>query len=1124
MRAIDWTKQLLGRHGLERPDGRPLYQYRITDAEFESLTELLKLSSLMGIENISKIFAWDQCFVFYASEWWRRYYKGTWGWDGIFNAIGIDYSELNVNKRNDLIEMGLVRWHRDIRHKDNGDRQLLGTIATEGGLPLHQFSESGGWLAKVLNPVIKKHLSKGLSITTLITSYDDFIPKSYHSDEMIEILTDIVETITQLRQEHQLELKEKPIRWLESNVPTWRDKFPLPIDNDAARSLLGELINTASKEKNEQTNNPFEVERYLVQLETSSPRIAAQIDLPSFVPLESIELDNTEGNIPANFIVEVVDPNGTSWPWCRGVLTGFREKQGFKFSGKVFKLIGTDAIKELNLRFNASGDIFYEMPLINGIALETELPWLFRSIDSKWLLHGMASQTIKDPNALVYIPSRFLCQCCGDYSTLKKGSEFLSGHIYTLTGSVQCTDEDSQFKISSGKEDSVIQYQLSGQRYAHYSHPSEIYIGKPSLMENNLITGFTKKINNNRVLAKLVGVKESWRSLSQIKQGYYEIKLQDSKGNILLRKRVGILDDAFSYKLKPDNQQVKNGSIILNGSYDCRLEASEDLQSNLIKECGNTKIQLQAKETPPPYIDIFLNPQQQRQELILRFPFPSNGSLLFNADGELIPFSTPLYLADLRGYRLKVFDNRFISERKVTLNFLLVDADMDSISLKDIYIELPVRLTNQVTEFVINDWLDPIKALLGVSSSPDSEVRISLLMNGKEQFCLHIRQFANMMEGKYEEGHVKLTPSAYARVSPGELAGIKVHALYLNQPEQADFILVPQTTEGVVMGEWLFEPEKRTPGPWIIYPSSESAINFRPILWNVDNTTSEIMIADTLSKATVILNTELRENAIRRVLRKMASNFDHKSWAYLNSLWKKTSHLPTPTFDIWKIAISEPGFMASLLLHNHDDLVEKLENELPLLWELIPLSDWKQALLIWKSRTAKKLDEEEQDLITNLLFNKIKRIESLSLSMAGIGKILKLELLGENSPELQAIEMILPHQIGVEMQGLLRRKANEKWPELLSRKIITYHQELDHSYNRLLKIPNNFQQSIAFLPAVLVWDMLSDDSFLGASPTAVDIFKIKQLKSFDEDWFNSIFQYLSVWLYQHHKEKEPTYA
>lgn len=249
MTPANWAKHLLERHNIPWADGRSLYRYHVTDSEFYELTKLLKLSSIMDIQHITSISKWDACFVMYASEWWRRHYIGKWGWDGIFESIGISNDELPISHRNRLIESGLRLWKREIRRNQNGKRQFLGTIATEGGLPLNQLKSSGGWLAKILGAVVKKHLSKGLSLSTLLENYQDDIPSSYYSEELLHVLEDIAQSVVSLRQEHKLEEKPEPIKWLNNNNPQWREIFSLPIDNEVARSLLGDLISTAAKER-----------------------------------------------------------------------------------------------------------------------------------------------------------------------------------------------------------------------------------------------------------------------------------------------------------------------------------------------------------------------------------------------------------------------------------------------------------------------------------------------------------------------------------------------------------------------------------------------------------------------------------------------------------------------------------------------------------------------------------------------------------------------------------------------------------------------------------------------------------------------------------------------------------
>ena len=64
MKPLEWVKVILERHDLDKPDGRPLYQYRLTDSEFEELQALLKLSANLGFQNVSRLLLmWDAAFV-----------------------------------------------------------------------------------------------------------------------------------------------------------------------------------------------------------------------------------------------------------------------------------------------------------------------------------------------------------------------------------------------------------------------------------------------------------------------------------------------------------------------------------------------------------------------------------------------------------------------------------------------------------------------------------------------------------------------------------------------------------------------------------------------------------------------------------------------------------------------------------------------------------------------------------------------------------------------------------------------------------------------------------------------------------------------------------------------------
>jgi hypothetical protein len=305
MKPVEWVNKLMERHGLQKPDGRPLYQYRILDNEYQELLSMLRLSSHLGFQNISgRMLLWDAVMVFYASEWWRRHYIGQWGWEGIFDSIGLSWSDITIGRRNSLVEIGLRRWGRDVRERE-GRRQFLGTVATEGGLPLNQLVESGGWLKWVLGPVVKKHIARNLPVDAMIEAHESNIPGSYRSPEIKQVLEDIVLSIVSLRNTHQLQNKDKPLDWLDANVEEWWNDFPLPVDNDIARSLLRELIVIAGDTPAIEKANPFILDRYLINADYA-PELHAKLEMPRYVSCEALPLLEFS-NLPGRFELVVKD-------------------------------------------------------------------------------------------------------------------------------------------------------------------------------------------------------------------------------------------------------------------------------------------------------------------------------------------------------------------------------------------------------------------------------------------------------------------------------------------------------------------------------------------------------------------------------------------------------------------------------------------------------------------------------------------------------------------------------------------------------------------------------------------------------------------------------------------------
>jgi hypothetical protein len=104
-----WLQDLLRSRNLPQPDGRPLYAYRLTDTEFDSLQQLLTRKDHRDIEAMGGEDHFLTCWFLYASEWWKRCYSGgAWSWTPIFKSI--NFEDLESLQRTEWVEAASKFW------------------------------------------------------------------------------------------------------------------------------------------------------------------------------------------------------------------------------------------------------------------------------------------------------------------------------------------------------------------------------------------------------------------------------------------------------------------------------------------------------------------------------------------------------------------------------------------------------------------------------------------------------------------------------------------------------------------------------------------------------------------------------------------------------------------------------------------------------------------------------------------------------------------------------------------------------------------------------------------------------------------------------------------------------
>ncbi len=1108
-----WLKQFLESKDHTKPDDHPLYRYRMGNDDFESLKITLKTSAMLGVANLINVTGWNAAFVIYAAEWWRREYDGSsWKWENLFKSFGADVNELSTTQRNLIVETGLRYWRRDVKII-NGSSRYLGTIATEGGLPLNQLKNAkNDWLSRVFKQVIPKFTrlqQTGIDAAELIAECE-YIPKTYRSQREIHaILGDMVTMVVNLKREYQLQDRDKPDSYLDEHAPAWRDRFPLPIDDTVGAALLSDMIATAAK-ADDTLAMPMRSNRRL----GDDGSVQLQLEFAGFIALENLKFAEAE-TVPGRVEVELIGSDGTARQLGIALKTNYKQKPSLQMPKRPATIKGGAALLGYSIRFKHLADTLKEIPLIGGEALANDVPWVFVQRDGQWQLAGLASFNTRALQVRVLYSDNWTCEHTDGQSL---PTTMPNTALLEASGTLRLSDNEGNiFTIKTAQTRASDYYYLEGKKLGFASNPSESYIGLPTLRCTDPETGNSQTIPAAKLTARPVNSKQIWQPLAYIMRGIYEIRLVE-QGAIVFRKKCVLLPETFAIRFKPSANSL-DGTIFFDVIGNAKIICESAIEHNISQENGGYRLDLFADQTPPSQVKVALRWQGMAEMLTLSLPYPARGGQIIDAEGNRQSSGQPMFQDQLHGVRLRLFNEQPNWKRHLQIDFTLVDSSLDD--LRDLRFFAKLEKKGAVIELAVIDYLDWIKTLLAVSSNLDSTVQLTVYENGAELLKARIARYAYSLQRILAQGTIGLSQPNHARLSYDVLIGIALKAMRLSQPEQDHIELEVQQSAGTPTGSWLFQPEKRVAEPWLIYPVAKSTLPLRPILWAVGYEPDAPYHSDTdvsvLHSAVKIGPTEARQEAIKRILLAMSKDFSHSGWGYLQQLWRHCPHLPLSSFDVWIIAVTEPQILAALVLQMDAALIEKLTIELPVFWELLPLADWLAVYSAYQEH-LKQIGLDEADL-PNFMAKRIDKIAAACESLEVVAKILKRSLCGIQHQDLQ-IRFLSPEQLaqmlGEQRQELDRRQADSDWPTALKQELSSTWQQLNRNQQLGLDLENmsEHHRAVVALPVLLAIRCADTGTLEMDANNAPSIFKLKCLKTFDEDWFNTVFKWALAYLSQ----------
>lgn len=1097
-----WLNDFLNKRNLQAVDGRNLFAYHISPSEFQDLGTLLHDKILAAASIYQSVLSYwgnnpqfGALFVLYASHWWQQNYDGTrFEWKPIMDALGFPPAAWDSSQMGIPVEIGLKTWSLQASSKGH---KYLGSIAREAGLPQKLLSENKGSIGKILTRVLREALTLkrgGEIVHGWVSGMKDLLPKSYRDDVVISLLADSINAIIDIKNSLEAQTPEEALKELERKNPNWKERFPLPLYNEAALELLNQLLRDATSQpttKTSQNDSYIHTKRKLVRRQSGTWELIAEMVLPDEIQLP-FHYDNIS---KPRFLSLQITSKSKSY---ESNLRKHAQKDSYICTASTApSFVGEDAACEIQLHFTTTSGVQNVAACPGGQELNEDLPWIFEAHEPDNIFRQQGGGNVRNDSMLIALCPNW--EVIPDEHAQLEELGRLPGFtrkLFRLTGKGSVRKDSLQFKLQTTQIDSEIYYCWQGKRCWEYvKSPRTTYWGLPYPEKQTQST--TTPMHSAPLRWKRPEQQEFCSKCDNI-SGPIDLWYQASSGENL-RNRMLILPDTARILFQPLNAHT--GTITFDNwqiERICIANPYEGLCCKEYKDGNKLKILLSSSHGhhPPEQVTLLAYWSHSPEPARLCIPFPTQGARLFDSKGREIKNKTLLCVSDLFGMRLHCMTGnskrmRFelvFSTNGQTISFPLDTSEADHLLIR------------------IQDWQKEILEVLANATELDAYASMQIMADHKEMACWHIARYSNRLlrgESEIYLENIADTPIEY-------LDKLNIQAINLVTPQMGSQRLEGQTSHGVPTGRWLLKEALISNGPWLIFDATPHT-NIRPVLWCIDTVPGSLIDVSTnrLEKA-IGAPPEIRKDLFQECIAAMCDDPLAPEWKTLSDLTGHLAHLPLSTLEVWKELSRSGKAMAAVALRPDIDfatLTARASIELPFLWTSVSRTEWEIAAQQLAQLFVALTNEENAPLIFK--FHIKKRREEISTHCPIITPLLHMSCpLEEDEEKLCSIEGYFTLQcfednvMQREKNNLCIRNANSSWPENFSYTIKKARQL--RNVSRLLPASQDYRDSVVSLPVLLALQAYTGSNIVydPATVSSSKIFNIRQHLNFDYDWFD----------------------
>lgn len=1117
-----WLTAYFATRGMTRPDGRALYAYKTTNAEFEKITKQLQIAVVFrGHKILKKDWNFAALFVLFAAEWWRREYRGgSWTWLPIYQAITLsedDITRLQTNPQALLypaLERGFRFWKRKV-FSMGGGRTFIGSIAAEGGLPLNLLSDTQAGLKRYFRHVLDRYLplrAAGVPASQVASELSAELPASFRRDQVYRVVGDIVEATLDLRARYGLSSQDDPVKHLDMVCSDWREQFPLSLDNEPAQALLSDLMVTAAKSAD--TAAPLALVRYLTENHDNSYSLNAMLEMPR--KLSTAALASVFGELEWPSVVEI----WLARPFkVRLAVCSRTDKENYRVRSDGVNWHGVTATSDAAVCLFSFGHVIGEERSLKESVLEPDMPWVFVENDNRLVFLGQGGMRLAAEQATLCVPAGAQFDVEQEPPEPRGILHDVERVIYQVSGAVRLRHDDDQFSISTKQPKlEVAQYRLTGQRLYRDANIRQIFVGAPRLYCRDL-DGPARNIPASSIQWRPVASGATWRTWTGDMHGVVEIKVIDG-AEVLFRSRVAVLPAGAEFRTVPGEDE-NSGVVIVAGLPGVRLAVNQQGVDVTLEEQhdGTVRLRLQRQDESLSAFRLDLQWPDMPKALQVVLPMPVAGARFGAADGHWLPDRAFVAVADLAGVHAIGFNHLGGAPEQFSLDISIRARDLRGGDLRTLSDRVPLPRSGELSELPLIQLRE--RFLQWFSLSEDLDCQIELALDGHRVYRrLHVGRYAHQLSAK--ENTVALESAQYRGVTEQSVVdALELEVKPLLDPVERGYVLKPCTSEGVRTGDW-YKPQMLAPGPWLVMPGRLGAQSVRPTIFAQPG--YQRKEDGRLRDAIAIAGEKERQEAIADGIRCMVGDYGHKDWRLVFETLEAFKHLPATTLDLWDCFARSPKAMAMLLIcadsSNYQDVID-LAGELPFVWELVPMSAWFSAVNLLKGYVQESAPEGiAESLVQHAVKQKLGFMLDADPILERPAKLLAAAVLGFADDEIRDAALFskvpgLINQVLAQASADLRNRqsADAYWPVAHGEYLAEAREGAPEQFSSLFTRQAAYMTSVLQAPVALaVRSVVQDVSRLSALRHA-DLYALQQIRQFDDTWYQEAFGLTLIYAY-----------